>query len=169
MKRKNENTHGRGPTFEPGDDRSTGREEYGQGQRIARSIARLNAFAAQGNAAAEAAQELLAFERTCQVFGCPELFAPMVKTAKALAQTSAFPVGYFLRLMAERLSQGVVPAHVLKVFEATARRFPRLEGSAESEARRIIEGDPVLSRIASCAHRYPPGSKTCERCGLELT
>lgn len=161
-----------GPVFDPGDDRSTTRVAYRIGRTIARTADVLNRCAQAGHAAAEATRRFAEFQNRLLIFGHPEYVERFFALARARSMTTTRSAGSYLAEIGSAIAAGGDPAEVLEDFARAAELDA--QGAAtpepvEVEAMRKTAASDLLYRFASCSHRYPPGSRTCERCGLELT
>lgn len=132
----------------------------------------LGQFVQGGRAAAVAANAIGSFATSLQAFGCEEYFSRMLTLARARSKTSDRSAESFLVEMSSAIAAGEGPDKVLASFAQAAQldaEASEIPETLEDEAMRKIAGSDLLHRIASCSHHYPPGSRTCSRCGLELT
>ncbi len=161
-----------GPVFDPGADRSTTRAAYRIERTIARTFAVLSRLTQSGRAAVDATRELAEFSNRLLLLGHPEYFERFLALARARSTTSTRSAESFLYEIGSAIAAGDDPDEILAAFARAAELDAAGAANPEPlevEAARKVAGSDLLYSFASCSHRYPPGSRTCERCGLELT
>lgn len=132
----------------------------------------LSRFVQGGRAALVGAHAIAEFSNRLLLFGHPEYFSRFLILARARSTTTTRSAESYLSEIETRISAGDHPDEILVAFARAAELDARGADPPETlevEAIRKTAASDLLHRIASCSHRYPPGSRTCERCGLELT